>query len=201
MNPQYKKGVLELCVLSLLRQQDRYGYEISEFLSKYIDIADGTVYPLLRKLKADGYFEEEIAARLESPACRPAVCTENQPPSVHRGTAGAGAVCRLLRAGLYRVQSVGGVAGVLARLGLVRRRFDCWGGVMYGLNAAADAVAHCAAGLLCGGDRLCASEDPRLFPENPKAIPPYLRCGGDRGDGVRTWRMGRLRPPLYFFVK
>ena len=54
MNPQYKKGVLELCVLSLLRQQDRYGYEISEFLSKYIDIADGTVYPLLRKLKADG---------------------------------------------------------------------------------------------------------------------------------------------------
>ena len=190
MNPQYKKGVLELCVLSLLRQQDRYGYEISEFLSKYIDIADGTVYPLLRKLKADGYFEEEIAARLESPACRPAVCTENQPPSVHRGTAGAGAVCRLLRAGLYRVQSVGGVAGVLARLGLVRRRFDCWGGVMYGLNAAADAVTHRAAGLLCGGDRLCAADDPRLFPEKPKAIPPFFRCGGDRGDGVRTWRMG-----------
>lgn len=202
MNPQYKKGVLELCVLSLLRQRDRYGYEISEFLSQHIDIADGTVYPLLRKLKADGYFEEEIAARLESPACRPAVCTENQPPSVHCGTAGAGAVCRLLRAGLYRVQSVGGVAGVLARLGLVRRRFDCWGGVMYGLNAAADAVAHRAAGLLCGGDRLCAADDPRLFPEKPKAIPPFFRCGGDRGgDGVRTLSMGRLRPPLYFFVK
>lgn len=202
MNPQYKKGVLELCVLSLLRQQDRYGYEISEFLSKHIDIADGTVYPLLRKLKADGYFEEEIAARLESPACRPAVCTENQPPSAHCGTAGAGAVCRLLRAGLYRVQSVGGVAGVLARLGLVRRRFDCRGGVMYGLNAAADAVAHRAAGLLCGGDRLCAADDPRLFPEKPKAIPPFFRCGGDRGgDGVRMWSMGRLRPPLYFFVK
>ena len=31
MNPQYKKGVLELCMLSLLRQQDRYGYEISNF--------------------------------------------------------------------------------------------------------------------------------------------------------------------------
>ena len=63
MNPQYKKGVLELCVLSLLRQQDRYGYEISEFLSQHIDIADGTVYPLLRKLKADGlvttYLQEE----------------------------------------------------------------------------------------------------------------------------------------------
>lgn len=63
MNPQYKKGVLELCVLSLLRKRDCYGYEISEFLSGHIDIADGTVYPLLRKLKADGlvttYLQEE----------------------------------------------------------------------------------------------------------------------------------------------
>jgi len=63
MNPQYKKGVLELCVLSLLRKGDRYGYEISEYLSQRIDIADGTVYPLLRKLKADGlvttYLQEE----------------------------------------------------------------------------------------------------------------------------------------------
>ena len=63
MNPQYKKGVLGLCVLSLLRKQDRYGYEISDYLSQHIDIADGTVYPLLRKLKADGlvttYLQEE----------------------------------------------------------------------------------------------------------------------------------------------
>ena len=43
MNIQYKKGVLELCVLSLLDKKDRYGYEISEYLSNKIDIADGTV--------------------------------------------------------------------------------------------------------------------------------------------------------------
>lgn len=54
MNTQYKKGVLELCVLSLLSQRDCYGYEISEYLSARIDIADGTVYPILRKLKGDG---------------------------------------------------------------------------------------------------------------------------------------------------
>ena len=53
MNTQYKKGVLELCVLSLLHKRDHYGYEISDFLSQHIDIADGTVYPILRKLKAD----------------------------------------------------------------------------------------------------------------------------------------------------
>ena len=54
MNIQYKKGVLELCVLSLLHRRDCYGYEISEYLLKRIDIADGTVYPILRKLKSDG---------------------------------------------------------------------------------------------------------------------------------------------------
>ena len=63
MNTQYKKGVVELCVLALLRQRDCYGYEISEILSRRIDIADGTVYPILRKLKADGllttYLQEE----------------------------------------------------------------------------------------------------------------------------------------------
>lgn len=63
MNTQYKKGVLELCVLALLHQRNCYGYEISEILSRRVDIADGTVYPILRKLKADGllttYLQEE----------------------------------------------------------------------------------------------------------------------------------------------
>ena len=48
---QYKKGVIELCVLSMLYQRDCYGYDVSEYLSKHIQIADGTVYPILRKLK------------------------------------------------------------------------------------------------------------------------------------------------------
>jgi len=63
LNTQYKKGVIELCVLSLLSRRDCYGYDISEFLSARIDISDGTVYPILRKLKADGlvtaYLQEE----------------------------------------------------------------------------------------------------------------------------------------------
>ena len=63
MNTQYKKGVMELCVLSLLKKHDCYGYEIADTLSRHIDIADGTVYPILRKLKEDGsvttYLQEE----------------------------------------------------------------------------------------------------------------------------------------------
>ena len=63
MSIQYKKGVLELCVMALLKNKDCYGYEISESLGSQIDIADGTVYPILRKLKAEGllttYLQEE----------------------------------------------------------------------------------------------------------------------------------------------
>ena len=63
MNVQYKRGVIELCVLSMLNRNDCYGYDISEYLLRYIDIADGTVYPILRKLKNDGlvstYISEE----------------------------------------------------------------------------------------------------------------------------------------------
>ena len=63
MNIQYKKGVIELCILSSLRKRDMYGYELSEDISDKIDISDGTVYPILRKLKSDGlvktYLSEE----------------------------------------------------------------------------------------------------------------------------------------------
>ena len=63
MNAQVKKGVLKLCVLALLEARDWYGYEISDYLTRLIGIADGSVYPLLRKLKSDGllttYLQEE----------------------------------------------------------------------------------------------------------------------------------------------
>lgn len=55
MNIQYKKGVIELCILSSLIKNDMYGYELSTYISKEIDISDGTVYPILRKLKSDGF--------------------------------------------------------------------------------------------------------------------------------------------------
>jgi PadR family transcriptional regulator PadR len=54
LNIQYKKGVLELCVLSRLNREDSYGYDVSDYISKTIDISDGTIYPILRKLKSDG---------------------------------------------------------------------------------------------------------------------------------------------------
>jgi PadR family transcriptional regulator, regulatory protein PadR len=55
MNTQFKKGVLELCVLSLLVKQNRYGYDLVNEISKNIEISEGTIYPLLRRLKNVGY--------------------------------------------------------------------------------------------------------------------------------------------------
>ena len=67
MNAQFKKGVLELCVLALLNKRDTYGYELAERISSRIEIAEGTLYPLLRKLKSDGLCETYISAESGGP--------------------------------------------------------------------------------------------------------------------------------------
>lgn len=54
MNNQYKKGVVELCILSLLSRGDSYGYDVSDTLTRHMDLSEGAVYPILRKLKDDG---------------------------------------------------------------------------------------------------------------------------------------------------
>lgn len=53
MNIQFKKGLLELCVLSVLRKKDCYGYELVNELLKFLDISEGTIYPLLKRLRKD----------------------------------------------------------------------------------------------------------------------------------------------------
>ncbi len=54
MNTQFKKGVLEICVLALLDRKDCYGYEMVDEISKNISISEGTIYPLLKRLKKEG---------------------------------------------------------------------------------------------------------------------------------------------------
>ncbi|AUD63622.1 PadR family transcriptional regulator [Tenericutes bacterium MO-XQ] len=53
MNIQFKKGVTELLVLSMLSKNDQYGYDISDRIGQSMMISPGTVYPILRKLKED----------------------------------------------------------------------------------------------------------------------------------------------------
>lgn len=65
---QLKKGVLELCVLALLSRQDSYAYEIASRLSEGIGMGEGTIYPLMRRMQADGLVETYL---VESPSGPP----------------------------------------------------------------------------------------------------------------------------------
>jgi PadR family transcriptional regulator, regulatory protein PadR len=67
MNVQFKKGVLNLCVLVLLDKQDRYGYELVQKISNQISISEGSVYPLLRRLTKEGYFTTYLQESSEGP--------------------------------------------------------------------------------------------------------------------------------------
>lgn len=65
---QLKKGVLELCVLALLSSHDSYAYEIASRLAEGIDMGEGTIYPLMRRMQSDGLVETYL---VESPAGPP----------------------------------------------------------------------------------------------------------------------------------
>mgnify|MGYP003307280784 CR=1 FL=1 len=68
MNAQFKKGALELCVLSQLVHGDKYGYELTERISKEMSIAGGTLYPILRKLKDEEYVNTYLVESESGPA-------------------------------------------------------------------------------------------------------------------------------------
>jgi PadR family transcriptional regulator, regulatory protein PadR len=67
MNVQFKKGVLELCVLVLTSKKDRYGYELVEEISKKFEISEGTIYPLVRRLTKEGLFSTYLMESNEGP--------------------------------------------------------------------------------------------------------------------------------------
>ena len=68
MNAQFKKGALELCVLSLLMKRDRYGYELTDAISQEMSIAPGTLYLVLKRLKEEELVETYLVESEEGPA-------------------------------------------------------------------------------------------------------------------------------------
>lgn len=67
MNTQFKKGVLEICVLSYLSEKDFYGYELVEAISRHIHMSEGTIYPLLRRFSNDGLVETYLMESQSGP--------------------------------------------------------------------------------------------------------------------------------------
>ena len=67
MNAQFKKGILELVVLISVTKRDMYGYELVSEVSKIIDVNEGTIYPLLKRLTNEHYFETYLKESTEGP--------------------------------------------------------------------------------------------------------------------------------------
>ncbi len=64
---QLKKGVLELCVLALLMRHDSYAYEIASRLAEGIDMGEGTIYPLMRRMQSDGLVDTYLVESAQGP--------------------------------------------------------------------------------------------------------------------------------------
>lgn len=54
MDAQLKKGLLEVCVLTAIKEEESYGYKIISDLAPYIEISESTLYPILRRLEGGG---------------------------------------------------------------------------------------------------------------------------------------------------
>ena len=52
MDVQMKRGLLDVCVLRALRDNESYGYQIIKDVSPYVSISESTLYPILRRLEA-----------------------------------------------------------------------------------------------------------------------------------------------------
>ena len=68
MDTQFKKGVLELLVLLFASKKDRYGYELVEEISKVVNVNEGTIYPILKRLTNEGYFETYLKESTGGPS-------------------------------------------------------------------------------------------------------------------------------------
>ncbi len=66
---QMRKGAVEYCVLALLESRERYGYELVQALSSVpgMLVSEGTVYPILSRLKREGQVETEWRESREGP--------------------------------------------------------------------------------------------------------------------------------------
>ena len=54
MDIQLRRGILEVCVLTVLRRGDSYGYQLVKDVGEMIEITESTLYPILKRLESGG---------------------------------------------------------------------------------------------------------------------------------------------------
>ena len=51
MDSQLKRGLLDVCVLAAIKNEDSYGYQIIKDMKPYVELSESTLYPILRRLE------------------------------------------------------------------------------------------------------------------------------------------------------
>lgn len=52
MDTQLKRGLLEVCVLAAIKNEDSYGYKIIKDMKPYLVLSESTLYTILKRLEA-----------------------------------------------------------------------------------------------------------------------------------------------------
>ena len=52
MDIQMKRGLLDVCVLAAIKDEDSYGYKIIKDMKPYVDMSESTLYTILKRLEA-----------------------------------------------------------------------------------------------------------------------------------------------------
>ena len=52
MDIQLKRGILDVCVLAAIKNEDSYGYKIIKDMKPYIELSESTLYTILKRLEA-----------------------------------------------------------------------------------------------------------------------------------------------------
>ena len=51
MDAQLKRGLLDVCVLTAIKQKESYGYQIIKDVKPYIELSESTLYTILKRLE------------------------------------------------------------------------------------------------------------------------------------------------------
>lgn len=51
MDIQLKRGLLDVCVLAAIKDEDSYGYRIKKDMKPYVELSDSTLYTILKRLE------------------------------------------------------------------------------------------------------------------------------------------------------
>lgn len=61
MDIQLKRGLLDLCVLAVIKEEASYGYQIIKQIKPHVEISESTLYPILRRLEANDLLTVQTA--------------------------------------------------------------------------------------------------------------------------------------------